>query len=130
MLNKTTTLYRPVGLAEYELIKNSGFLEFPPRLEWQPIFYPVLNQDYACEIAQQWNTKDSFSGHIGIVTAFDIPTPYASTFDVQNVGGTLHNELWVPADQLETFNKKIIGSIKITKVFYGPAFAGERIQLN
>lgn len=73
MLNKTTTLYRPVGLAEYELIKNSGFLEFPPRLEWQPIFYPVLNQDYAGEIAQQWNTKDSFSGHIGIVTAFEFP---------------------------------------------------------
>ena len=37
-------LYRPVGLFEYRLIENTDFQAFPPRLYWQPIFYPVLNQ--------------------------------------------------------------------------------------
>jgi len=130
MLNKTTTLYRPVGLTEYKLIQDSGYQRFPPRLDWQPIFYPVLNEKYACEIAQQWNTKDAFSGHIGIVTAFEIPTHYFNTFEVQNVGGTLHNELWVPAHRLDTFNQNIVGIIKVTQVFYGASFTGEKINLN
>ncbi|HEV2482639.1 MAG TPA: hypothetical protein VGS79_23400 [Puia sp.] len=41
---ETIKLYRPVGLKELELIRLSGWREFPPRLEWQPIFYPVLNE--------------------------------------------------------------------------------------
>jgi hypothetical protein len=44
-------LYRPIGRKEYDLIKQSDFKEFPPRLNWQPIFYPVLNQEYAEKIA-------------------------------------------------------------------------------
>lgn len=36
------TLYRPVGLAELELIAAAGWRAYPPRLAWQPIFYPVL----------------------------------------------------------------------------------------
>lgn len=39
---KTQTLYRPVGLREMELIVESNYKKFPPRLEWQPVFYPVL----------------------------------------------------------------------------------------
>lgn len=39
---KTTILYRPVGRKELDLIKESGFKRFPPRLFHQPIFYPVL----------------------------------------------------------------------------------------
>lgn len=50
MLN-TELLYRPVGLKEMELIAESGFKKFPPRLMWQPIFYPVLNEQYASQIA-------------------------------------------------------------------------------
>ncbi|MBK5721430.1 hypothetical protein JGH11_11150 [Dysgonomonas sp. Marseille-P4677] len=63
-----TTLYRPVGLKELQLIIDLDFKAFPPRLEWQPIFYPVLNQEYAEQIAEKWNTKDEFSGYCGIVT--------------------------------------------------------------
>jgi hypothetical protein len=47
----TTTLYRPVGQKEMEIIAVSGFRCFPPRLDWQPIFYPVLNEEYASFIA-------------------------------------------------------------------------------
>ena len=50
-------LYRPVGTKELELIKKSNYYQFPPRLPEQPIFYPVLNERYAIEIASGWNDK-------------------------------------------------------------------------
>ncbi len=46
-MTDTVTLYRPVGPEERELIRQSGFTAFPPRLPDQPIFYPVLTEDYA-----------------------------------------------------------------------------------
>jgi hypothetical protein len=116
---KTIKLYRPVGYKEYNLIKESGFSAFPPRLEWQPIFYPVLNFEYAAEIAEKWNTKDEFSEYVGIVTSFDIPYDYFKQFKVKNVGGSKHEELWVPSEKLAEFNDQIIGSIEIEKAFYG-----------
>jgi len=116
---KLITLYRPVGQKELELIKQSGNKQFPPRLEWQPIFYPVMNQAYAEQIALEWNTKDEFSGYAGYVTAFNLPEDYLQQFPIQNVGGEIHNELWVPAEQLEEFNSKIVGEITVVKSFYG-----------
>ncbi|MFX8254343.1 hypothetical protein ABTL28_19150, partial [Acinetobacter baumannii] len=62
---ETVTLYRPVGQTEFDLVQASG--AFPPRLEWQPIFYPVLTEEYAVKIARGWNTKDAFSGYVGYV---------------------------------------------------------------
>lgn len=50
-------LYRPVGSKELELIKKSNYRRFPPRLTEQPIFYPVLNEQYATEIASSWNVN-------------------------------------------------------------------------
>ncbi len=114
-----TTLYRPVGQKELDLIKESGYKRFPPRLEWQPIFYPVMNQAYAEQIALEWNTKDESSGYAGYVTEFDLPLEYLQQFPVQNVGGDIHNELWVPAEQLEVFNSHIVGLIRLVKTFYG-----------
>jgi len=49
-------LYRPVGQAELDLIRDLGMRAFPPRLPEQPIFYPVTNQRYAEQIARDWNT--------------------------------------------------------------------------
>lgn len=114
---KKVTLYRPVGQTELELIIASGKKKFPPRLAWQPIFYPVLNQQYAEQIALEWNTEDEFSGFAGHVLAFDLPEEYTQQFPVQNVGGDIHNELWVLAEQLEEFNDKIIGEIRLIKSF-------------
>jgi len=48
----TITLYRPVGPKELALIEESGWREFPLRLPEQPIFYPVLNEEYATQIAR------------------------------------------------------------------------------
>ena len=46
------TLFRPVGVAELALIEEAGFRAFPPRLEIQPIFSPVLYFDYVAQIAK------------------------------------------------------------------------------
>ncbi|MBQ1255306.1 MAG: hypothetical protein IKV50_00465 [Clostridia bacterium] len=109
-------LYRPVGQAEKELIEASGYTKYPPRLDWQPIFYPVLNQRYAEEIGGKWNTKDPDSGYVGYITRFEIDNDYISAFPVQTVGASYHQELWIPAEELETFNSHIIGKIEIIKV--------------
>jgi len=119
---KLITLYRPVGQKEMILVKESGCKRFPPLLEWQPIFYPVMNQQYAEQIAKQWNTEDEFSGYAGHVLAFDLPGDYISKYPVQNVGGELHNELWVPAEELEDFNNNINGLIRIVCSFYGAKY--------
>ena len=72
-IEETITLFRPVGQKEMELIRQSGDRTFPPRLPFQPIFYPVLYQDYAVQIARDWNTKDAASGYVGYVTRFRLP---------------------------------------------------------
>lgn len=109
-------LYRPVGGAELSLIKESEYRAFPPRLPEQPIFYPVLNEQYASEIASRWNTKYSKSG-CGYVTRFEIDDEYISKFKVQTVGATYHQELWIPAEELAEFNGHIIGKIEVIASF-------------
>ena len=126
---RTKTLYRPVGEKELILIAESGFKKFPPRLEWQPIFYPVLNEAYACEIASKWNTNDEFGNYLGFVTKFDILEEEFLKYKVENVGGTIHNELWIPADDLEQFNNSIIGTVEIVKVFIGEKFSDSSSQI-
>lgn len=119
-----TTLFRPVGLNELHLIEESDMTCFPPRLYWQPIFYPVLNEKYASEIAENWNTNDAAGGFAGFVTSFDIPTNYFKQYEVHNVGSAHCNELWVPAEKMQEFNNKILGKIKVIKAYYGPEFKG------
>jgi hypothetical protein len=119
---KLITLYRPVGKKEFDLVKEPGFRRFPPRLEWQPIFYPVMNRQYAEQIAKQWNTEDEFSGYAGYVLAFDLPETFIQKYPVQNVGGEIHNELWVPANELEAFNENIVGVIRVECSFYGEKY--------
>lgn len=110
MSPQTTTLYRPVGPQELALIEAADFSAFPPRLPEQPIFYPVLNRDYARKIARDWNVRDSGAG---FVTRFDVDSDYLEQFAVQVVGGSQHAELWIPAEELANFNTHIIGKIAV-----------------
>jgi hypothetical protein len=119
---KTITLYRPVGQKEMMLVIESNYSKFPPRLEWQPIFYPVLDKDYASEIAEKWNTRDEGGNYLGFVTRFEVLADEANKYPVQNVGARNHNELWVPSEELETFNQAIVGKIIVVKVFVGEDF--------
>jgi hypothetical protein len=115
----TTTLFRPVGQKELDLIRESGFRAFPPRLAHQPIFYPVMNEEYATRIARDWNTKDAASGFVGYVTRFEVRSEFVSRYPVQTVGGQMAKELWVPAEELEEFNSNIVGLIEIISEFRG-----------
>ena len=117
--SKTMTLFRPVGPKELELIQASGLTEFPPRLPEQPIFYPVLNREYAEQIARDWNAKDPKTGHRGFVTQFEVEAHYLSQFEVRKVGGGTHLEYWIPAEQLADFNRHIVGAIQIVAEFSG-----------
>ncbi|MET3034564.1 ADP-ribosylation/crystallin J1 [Chryseobacterium sp. NRRL B-14859] len=121
---KATKLYRPVGEKEMILIVESGYKKFPPRLEWQPIFYPVLDVNYASEIAEKWNTRDEFGNYLGFVTEFEVLKDVADQYPAQNVGARNHNELWVPSEELEEFNQAIVDTIKVIKVFVGNDFKG------
>ena len=71
-MKQTTVLFRPVGEDELRLIAASGYQSFPPRLPGQPIFYPVLNEEYATQIARDWNTSKVAKGrHTLSATARD-----------------------------------------------------------
>ncbi len=115
MKHETVTLYRPVGPQELRLNADSGWLAFPPRLPEQPIFYPVMNEAYAVQIAQEWNVPASGSGY---VTRFRVDTAYLEKFPVQRVGASLHEELWVPAEELEEFNRHLTGPIEVIAEFH------------
>lgn len=110
----TVPLFRPVGQAEIDLICASGWRAFPPRLAEQPIFYPVLTEEYATQIARDWNTRD---GGIGYVLRFEVEEEYLARFPVQVAGSRLHREYWIPAEELDEFNRHIAGPIEVVATF-------------
>jgi len=110
------TLYRPVGQAELDRIQASGFRAFPPRLPHQPIFYVVLTEQYATQIARDWNTKDEASGFIGYVLEFEVQEEFLSRYRIRTVGDSRHQEYWIQAADLDEFNHNIVGRIQILAV--------------
>ena len=117
-MNETTLLYRPVGQTELELINESGFTAFPPRLPEQPVFYPVLNEEYAIQIARDWNAKRNRE-KVGYVTRFYVRTNYLKKYEIQTVGRSIHQEYWIPAEDLVEFNRNIVGKIEVVAEFRG-----------
>jgi hypothetical protein len=117
-------LYRPVGLQELALLWDSGMRAFPRRLVHQPIFYPVLNLEYARQIARDWNTPDEHSGFAGYVTEFGVSSSYLTKFDVHTAGSARHREYWIPAKEMGSFNKAIKGMISVEEAYFGAKFAG------
>ena len=111
-------LYRPVGQQELDLIAASGITAFPPRLPEQPIFYPVLNEAYATQIARDWNAKYN-SPKVGYVTRFHVRKSYLDRYQVHTVGAAIHQEYWIPAEALEEFNRNIVGRIEIAAEYRG-----------
>ena len=112
---KTITLYRPIGSKELKLIKESGYTKFPPRLPEQPIFYPVLNEEYATKIARDWNVKASGSG---FVTKLAVNSNYLAKFEIKTVGSSICQEYWISAEKLEEFNSNIVDRIEVIAEFY------------
>jgi hypothetical protein len=91
----------------------------PPRLPEQPIFYPVLNEEYATQIARDWNAASAATGYRGYVTRFEVRAGFLARYDVHTVGASWHREYWIPAEDLEAFNAAIVGPIEIVATFHG-----------
>ena len=111
----TMTLWRPVGPQELALIEATDMRAFPPRLPEQPIFYPVLNEGYARQIARDWNTKSE--ARAGYVTRFEVLKAFLDAYEVQEAGGRAHREYWIPAEDLPAFNAAIVGEIAVIATF-------------
>jgi hypothetical protein len=109
----STTLWRPVSAAELELLRVTGMRAWPPRLPDQPIFYPVLSEAYARQIATDWNVAFSGSGY---VTRFRLPTNFARRYPTCQAGGRDKLELWIPASELAELNRHLIGPIEVVEV--------------
>jgi len=101
------------------LIAESDYKSFPPRLPEQPIFYPVLNREYAEQIARDWNTRDERSGFAGYVLEFNVDADYLGRYEIKKVGGSNHLEYWITAEDLAEFNHHIRGQIRVVAQFSG-----------
>jgi hypothetical protein len=108
----STTLWRPVGAAELELLRAADMRAWPPRLADQPLFYPVLSEAYARQIAAEWNVPLSGSGY---VTRFRLATSFARRYPTCQAGGRDKLELWIPAGDLAELNHRLIGPIEVVE---------------
>ena len=115
------TLWRPTGQKELDLVAATGWRRWPPRLPDQPIFYPVLNEEYATKIARDWNVP---RGGVGYVIRFAVRRDFLNSYEVQQVGGRDILEYWIPADDLEDLNDNIVGVIEVVSTFGVPPGTG------
>jgi hypothetical protein len=75
-----------------------------------------LNEEYATRIARDWNVRESGAG---FVTRFQVDAGFVRRYPVETVGGSIHQELWVPAEELADFNRHIVGPIEVIAGFRG-----------
>lgn len=111
---ETVTLWRPCNDEELALVSASAWRAWPPRLDWQPIFYPVLNEAYATEIARGFQIPASGRSH---VTRFNVEADYLARYPVQCVGDRTSLEYWIPAEDLHEFNEHIVGLIEVVATY-------------
>ncbi|MCG8670668.1 MAG: hypothetical protein MI867_14730 [Pseudomonadales bacterium] len=111
----TVTLYRSVGPGQLKCIAESGWKKFPPRLHWQPYFYPMLHESFAHKIASQWNVRQS---GVGYVLRFKVRRSYIESLPVYMVGGPEHREYRIAAKRLHELNDSIMGSIEMVATYH------------
>jgi hypothetical protein len=114
--DEVVTLFRPVGQHKLDLIHQKGNRSFPARLPEQPIFYPVLSEEYAVQIARDWNARYN-DPKCGYVTRFRVRRAFLEQYEPKIVGCQAHQEYWIPAEDLEQFNQNIIGAIEVIAEF-------------
>ena len=89
----------------------SGWRRWPPRLPEQPIFYPVLNEEYATMIARDWNVKQSTERATSPSSRFGRTSSTARGSSGRRADTIL--EYWIPAEDLDALNENIIGTIDV-----------------
>jgi hypothetical protein len=83
----TVLLWRPTGPEELELVSASGWRR------WPPIFYPVLNKEYAAKIARDWNVPRSGAGY---VTRFRVRRSFLDRYSVHQGRWAGHHRVLDP----------------------------------
>lgn len=51
------------------------------------------------------------------MTRFDVEKEYLDQYDVQQAGGQTILEYWIPAEDLDEFNRHIVGTIEVVREF-------------
>ena len=54
---------------------------------------------------------------VGYVTRFEVDKSYLDGYDVHQAGGQTILEYWIPAEDLEDFNRHIVGTIEVVAEF-------------
>ena len=60
---------------------------------------------------------------MGYVTRFEVRTEYLDGHSVRQVGGSLHTEYWIPAEEMGLFNANLVGPIEVIREFRMPVEA-------
>ena len=87
---------------------------FPSRLPEQPIFYPVLSEEYAIKITRDWNVPAYGAGY---VARFRVQRSFLARYQIHEAGGQTHQEYWIPAEDISEFNAALVGQIEIIATF-------------
>jgi hypothetical protein len=53
------------------------------------------------------------------VTKFEVRKVFLDNYETKIVGGSEHEEYWIPAEDLEEFNRNIVGKIEVIAEFRG-----------
>ena len=64
-------------------------------------------------------SRFTVGGNKGFVTRFEVEDSFCGRYKVQTVGRSYHQELWIPAEELDAFNSHIIGKIEIIAEYGG-----------
>jgi hypothetical protein len=107
------TVWLPVGPEQLRLIRGAGMRALPP--PGQPMFYPVLSEEYAQRMARDWNI---LSGGVGYVTRIRVRADFINRYEAHSVGGSGHPEYRIPAADLRAFNAAIVGQIEVAAEFH------------
>ena len=83
----------------------------------------MLTEEYAIQIARDWNAKDPQTGFQGYVTRFCVRFSFLQKYEVRRVGGRAHLEYWIPAEDLDALNDNILSEIEVLHEFHGDAVA-------
>jgi hypothetical protein len=78
----------------------------------------VLTEEYAVQIARDWNTRDESSGFVGYVLRFQVRAEFLRDFETHIVGSAQHLEYWIPAAELQLLNENIVGLIEVLLEFH------------
>jgi hypothetical protein len=110
--DQVTTLYRPIGAAEYALLVRQGFAAWPPRLADQPIVHLATSEAHATIVAREWNVHDAACGFVGYVTRCAVRSAFLAPYPLRTVR-VRHHEYWIPAEHLARLNANLVGGIEV-----------------